>query len=133
MKYHVGEKFFELHLTRAASWLGVTHQVTKNYTGAAALSPYHSEGIWENVYGVHDPGMLSEGTDFRPDIAAKWVDREPWWPDRNPAPAPYEYDGFAEGYQEAYYDYVRACLGGEAEPVVGGTRRLRRTDSVTGR
>jgi hypothetical protein len=126
--YHDSGRFFERHFTRAAKWQGVTHQVTKNYTGAAALSPYHSESIWENLYRVHDPGMMAGAPDLRPAIAAQWYDRDLWWAERNPAPEPYEYD-FGEGYHREYFEYIRERLDGEAESVVGREETARPSHS----
>ena len=116
--FHEAEDYFAGHFSRAANWQGVTHQLTKNFTGAPALSPYHSESIWTNVYRHYDPDMISESMDLRPRIAEQWYDRDIWWPDRNPAPAPYEYT-FEDDYRDVYFDYISDCLDGDAESVIG--------------
>ncbi|MDX1745262.1 MAG: hypothetical protein R3324_04935 [Halobacteriales archaeon] len=131
-KYHASGNFFGLHLSRASKWVSITHQVTKNYTGAAALSPYHSESIWENLYRIHDPGLMSPGMDLRPEIAAQWYDRDLWWPEENPSPAPYDYD-FGEDYHQLYYDYVEAYLGGETASVIRRNQSPQQTHSSTSR
>lgn len=86
------KKFFDLHQTRAANWQSTTHQVTKNYTGAAALSPYHSEEIWDELYRHYDPDMIKKGVDLRERIGQLLFDNNIIWPDRNPGPKPYQYD-----------------------------------------
>jgi len=115
--FHEGDRYFDRHFNRVANWQGLTHQVTKNYTGAAALSPYHSESIWRNLYRHYDTDMLSPGEDLRPRIADQWYSEDVWWPDRNPSPEPYQYP-FEHDYRPIYFDYISERLDGRAESVI---------------
>lgn len=117
-EFHEADDYFEPHFSRAANWQGLTHQVTKNYTSAPALSPYHSESIWKNLYRHYNPEMMSRSADLRPRIAEQWHGNDVWWPERNPAPQPYDYP-FEDDYRDIYFDYISDRLNGNVESVIG--------------
>lgn len=110
--YHVDfssvskEEYFDLHFERAANWQAITHQVTKNYTGAPAISPYHSPSIWEDLYQHYDPRMISKGDDLRPQLGEQLYGGDVWWPDRNPSPNPYSYD-WTSKVEPMYVEYIK--------------------------
>lgn len=99
------ETFFNLHKRRAANWQSITHQVTKNYTGAAAISPYHSEEIWNSLYRHYDPRMISKGDDLRDELGRRLADGPVTWPMKNPGPAPYSYSITMDS-QQKYKQYI---------------------------
>lgn len=119
--YHGVDDYFDVHFTRAANWQSITHQVTKNYTGCAALSPYHSNQIWEDLYRHYDPEMISKSTDLRPAIGEALFRDDVWWPDRNPGPAPYSYR-FSVDLEEMYRSYLNQYLSGERNSVIRSKR-----------
>lgn len=110
-EYQAGDRedFFALHKRRAANWQSVTHQVSKNYTGAGALSPYHSEEIWDRLYRHYDPNMISKGDDLRDEFGRRLADKPITWPTSNPGPAPYEYSISIDIYKE-YFEYISSNL-----------------------
>jgi len=107
--FHEVDDYFGLQFSRAANWQAITHQVTKNYTGAVALSPYHSEKIWENVYRHYNPEMMSPGMDLREDIGRLLLGSSAKWPERNPGPDPYEYSDM-KGCHDIYMDYIEMLV-----------------------
>lgn len=105
--FHESLDYFEGHTERAASWQAIGHQTRTNFTGAANVSPYHSEHIWDDVYQHYDPSMIEKGMDLRTEIGERLHGDSVKWPDRNPGPDPYEYDYdidalqlYLEGIQE---------------------------------
>ncbi len=112
-----GVEYFNLHQSRAANWQSVTHQVTKNYTGAAALSPYHSEQIWNKLYRHYDPAMINKGTDLRNDLGKQLAGRPIEWPDKNPGPTPYSYD-ISFDPKEKYKEYILDVLNQNTKSVI---------------
>jgi len=91
--YHIGskEKYFDVHMTRAASWQGNYHQTFKNFVGRPLLSPYHSKEIWEELYQHLDPSVIKKDTDLRPEIGERLFGKPVKWVDENPGPEPYSY------------------------------------------
>ncbi|ATW89147.1 hypothetical protein halTADL_2407 [Halohasta litchfieldiae] len=116
-----GTAYFDLHQSRAANWQSVTHQVTKNYTGAAALSPYHSEEIWSELYRHYDPNMIDKGTDLRYELGEELAGRSVTWPTSNPGPAPYTYDIVVDP-RELYTEYIHGVLNGEHSQLITENR-----------
>lgn len=112
-----GTEYFDLHRTRAANWQAVTHQVTKNYTGAAALSPFHSEAIWNDLYQHYNPDMISKGVDLRYELGEQFAGQEITWPTKNPGPAPYEYNNTYDS-MSIYTQYIKDVLAGDRKSVI---------------
>lgn len=109
--------YFNLHQSRAANWQSVTHQVTKNYTGAAALSPYHSEDIWSDLYRHYDPSMINKGTDLRYNLGEELAGRSVKWPSSNPGPAPYTYNQKVNS-KKLYLDYIRQVINNKYDKII---------------
>lgn len=85
------ERFFDVHLTRVPALMGNYHQVVKNITGCALLSPYQNAAIWSNVYRHFGPATIPVGADLRARIGERLAGRRIRWTAGNPGPAPYEY------------------------------------------
>lgn len=113
--YHRGSlnDFFDMQCTRGAAWQGNAHQVHKNFTGCACLSPYHSKEIWDNVFFKYDYAGMREGTDFRGRIGEALAGRTMSWPDSNPSPPLYMYEKDVDLYRH-YVRCIRATLSEKA-------------------
>jgi hypothetical protein len=102
-------RFFDVHLTRVPSLMGSYHQVVKNFTGCALLSPYQGDDIWKEVYLHYGPQVLPPGIDLRPRIGERLAKRSIRWLDRNPGPEPYRYTARFNA-REIYLRYLRDRL-----------------------
>lgn len=109
--YHRGtlNDFYAMQFARGASWQGNAHQVHKNFTGFACLSPYHSKEIWDNVFFRYDYESLSAGSDLRGKVGEALAGRTIIWPDSNPSPPLYAYEKDVDLYRH-YVRCVRAAL-----------------------
>jgi len=103
--------FFELHMNRVACFQGNYHQVFKNYTGLAYLSPYHSEDIWKSLYQEFDPLFIKQYDDVRKELGDLLSQRKIIWLDENPSPSAYEYQ-FQINPIDFYLDTVKSINNG---------------------
>jgi hypothetical protein len=84
--------WFDLHLTRVASFQGNYHQALFNFVGAPYLSPYHSDEMWRSVVSRLDPAIVCGAVrDLRPLIAEALAGRHIEPAGANPGPPPYTY------------------------------------------
>lgn len=117
--YHSVDKetYFDLHRNRAANWQGITHQVTKNFTGAAAISPYHSEKIWDELYRHYSPEIIAKGDELRYKLGERLAGKNIEWIERNPGPTPYKYETTLDA-DDVYRSYIKGVLNGTAKSMI---------------
>lgn len=84
--------FYKLHKERVASFQGNYHQVFKNFTGCAYLSPYHSKEIWKELFLKMNPLFIEPYLDVRKELGHILAKKQVTWIDDNPAPKPYSYN-----------------------------------------
>jgi hypothetical protein len=101
--------YFQTHFNKAANQMGADHASIKNQFGVPMLSPYHSEGIWSDVYSKFDPKIIDSQTDLRNDLGRNLYGGGIWWPKKNPTPKIYKQDFCVDpvGY---YLDHIKQNL-----------------------